>query len=545
MFLYFNSNGQLLERLEHGPQARAGTTNFEIFAYFEGVDIETTYTAATITLEKPDLLHTSYPALLMERKTINFEPLSGENPTHFERNHIYKGYYFNFYSFTTNQTVEVLLDTIGNWGAVIKLYGANRNVSVQGQATFNVGQGTESEDGNSVELETILNTIYLNLAEKLDIDSAGYIKVIDSIPEAGTVLDENVYNINDILFNKADNSFYKLLSLTIVNGNPEKILSFNGLLLNNLDDVSISSPAANEILKFNGNTSKWENVKNRLSALEDIDFSTLSNGQVLKYNSTTQKWENADNTIVLPTDISCSTLFADNNIKIAASSSATRDYVSFKNNEIKMSSGHGSSTKLITIQTATGYAPLSVGTLNAATNIDYGKIGFYSEFTPNCQSEFGAYSFAFFKPGPAPTKKYCQYRYEKGFYTEKPLIASTIYDVNENALMVSGATYLTALSGLEVSQSVLLDFHNSNDNDNCSTAVGLVLRKGSTEFGSDYIVIGTNMQVYDANNQLVSINRIAINYTTGEVTVTGINIHDEHNISSATYNHQIDIYNMV
>ena len=128
MFLYFNSNGQLLERLEHGPQARAGTTNFEIFAYFEDLDIDTCFNAATLTLIKPDLEHTSYPPLIMEKKTIEFVNLDGEHSEKFENHQNYRGYYFNFYSYADNQTVDVLIDTIGTWIASIKLYSINRNI---------------------------------------------------------------------------------------------------------------------------------------------------------------------------------------------------------------------------------------------------------------------------------------------------------------------------------------------------------------------------------------------------------------------------------
>ena len=37
MWLYFNSNGQLLTILEHGSPARVGTTAFQIFAVFENI----------------------------------------------------------------------------------------------------------------------------------------------------------------------------------------------------------------------------------------------------------------------------------------------------------------------------------------------------------------------------------------------------------------------------------------------------------------------------------------------------------------------------
>ena len=97
MYLYFNKNGQLLERLEHGPQARAGSTNFEIFAYFEGLNVDTLYTDATLTLIKPDFDRSIEGNLYMPFvNDVKYEIADGENPTHFVNGKTYKGFYFSY-----------------------------------------------------------------------------------------------------------------------------------------------------------------------------------------------------------------------------------------------------------------------------------------------------------------------------------------------------------------------------------------------------------------------------------------------------------------
>lgn len=59
--------------------------------------------------------------------------------------------------------------------------------------------------------------------------------------------------------------------------------------LNDLSDVTISSPVNGQVLKYNGN---WFNSKLALTELSDINISTNpSNGQALIYDSSTNKWK--------------------------------------------------------------------------------------------------------------------------------------------------------------------------------------------------------------------------------------------------------------
>jgi hypothetical protein len=60
-------------------------------------------------------------------------------------------------------------------------------------------------------------------------------------------------------------------------------------------DVSIASPANNQVLTYNSGSSKWTNVTpvaGSLAGDSDVTISSPSNGQGLLYNSSASKWEN-------------------------------------------------------------------------------------------------------------------------------------------------------------------------------------------------------------------------------------------------------------
>jgi hypothetical protein len=67
--------------------------------------------------------------------------------------------------------------------------------------------------------------------------------------------------------------------------------------LNGLSDVTISSPGADQILKYDTLTNQWINAAPStpsiaLDGLSDVTTTTPSNGQALIYNGTTYQWEN-------------------------------------------------------------------------------------------------------------------------------------------------------------------------------------------------------------------------------------------------------------
>lgn len=67
--------------------------------------------------------------------------------------------------------------------------------------------------------------------------------------------------------------------------------------LEDLDDVTITTPSNNQVLTYDANSGDWINANAQggaaaLDDLTDVDITTPSNGQVLQYNSTSQEWEN-------------------------------------------------------------------------------------------------------------------------------------------------------------------------------------------------------------------------------------------------------------
>ena len=67
--------------------------------------------------------------------------------------------------------------------------------------------------------------------------------------------------------------------------------------ISDLNDVTISSPSADEVLKYDGTTNKWVNSEapagaSSMGDLTDVTLSTPAGGQSLKYDSTTSKWKN-------------------------------------------------------------------------------------------------------------------------------------------------------------------------------------------------------------------------------------------------------------
>lgn len=56
----------------------------------------------------------------------------------------------------------------------------------------------------------------------------------------------------------------------------------------------VPAPAAGDNTKFLGGDGTWKNVPEKLNALGDVTLTTPANGQVIRYNSTSHKWENVN-----------------------------------------------------------------------------------------------------------------------------------------------------------------------------------------------------------------------------------------------------------
>ena len=207
MWLYFNKKGQLVTSLEHGSPARVGTTDFSIFAVFEGIEDQTaleSIAGATIKLKRPDLTGSEYPTLLMQMAITKFELTPKEKKESvkpFIPNHTYYGFFFDFGAFNSNQQEEILLDTEGLWCAIITLIAENYNV--QGVATFNV-DGVGRPDPTHIAYDTVVNQLMKEIGER-----ALKSQVIIEIPN--TEADVSNYKEGQLFFCREDKKIYVLV----------------------------------------------------------------------------------------------------------------------------------------------------------------------------------------------------------------------------------------------------------------------------------------------------------------------------------------------
>ena len=215
MWLYFNNKGQLITALEHGSPARAGTTNFQIFAVFEGVNADNiSDISATIKLKKPDLTGSEYPILLMDNASADFS-LIGDEVQHpdsvapFQVGTKYYGFLFDFANFNTDQSTEILLDTPGLWEAIITLITGVGMYSVQGVATFDVG-GTGTETPTHITYEIIINQMISMLGDKVNFN-----QVILAVNNISEIVVEG-YEEGQMFYDKTTNIFYEIIGGELV-----------------------------------------------------------------------------------------------------------------------------------------------------------------------------------------------------------------------------------------------------------------------------------------------------------------------------------------
>lgn len=199
MWLYFDDTGALIKSLEHGPDARVGTTKFQIFAYFDGVDLDE-FNVATIKLVRDDIEDSSHPSLLMSYvhnvpfvlNKDNDETAANVSP--FVPGQRYNGYLFDFARFAGEQDVAVLLDTPGKWKAVITLFSGNK-ISVQGTAVFYV-QGPRLETDPYI---ASIDDVVSNIAQEWSRRSDQFI-FVDELE--GTLSEEDLQKISGNKINR-------------------------------------------------------------------------------------------------------------------------------------------------------------------------------------------------------------------------------------------------------------------------------------------------------------------------------------------------------
>ena len=217
MILYFNKNGQLLEQLEYGSAPRVGMTTFQIFAYFNGIDIEN-YGTALIRLKRPDLEGSEYPDMYMVSYNLNYDSQVESSNYFSSTNNPYSGFNFNFDAVTDEYGRIFLLDTPGMWEASITLIAINGGSNVTGLVRFNVGASVSSVDEEPTELDwsVIERNIGAVLATKVDKNDGFYLRFVADLATSannGTLLDR-VFKPDNYVFDGTTNKLYKILTTT-------------------------------------------------------------------------------------------------------------------------------------------------------------------------------------------------------------------------------------------------------------------------------------------------------------------------------------------
>ena len=190
MILYFNKDGQLLEKLAYNEGTpEAGTNEFSIFAYFEGLNEEyQNYQTAMFRLRRPDLQGSEYPDLFMTKEDLTFDS-SIEDSNYFKTNGgpnndgVYPGFLFDFRTILDGTEPVILLDMGGVWNASITLHGTDgeymtrRNVT--GLLKFTVLPSVVSDDDDEPDFN--LSALESNIRNLLTRDYVPYLGALKDV----------------------------------------------------------------------------------------------------------------------------------------------------------------------------------------------------------------------------------------------------------------------------------------------------------------------------------------------------------------------------
>jgi len=109
--------------------------------------------------------------------------------------------------------------------------------------------------------------------------------------------DANITNLNTAKLESENSGTTGQLLTKTSTGAQWETFSGGASTLNDLTDVTLSGPGADQVLKYDTLTNKWINgtapaPSIALDGLSDVTTTTPSNGQALIYNGSTFQWEN-------------------------------------------------------------------------------------------------------------------------------------------------------------------------------------------------------------------------------------------------------------
>lgn len=218
MWIWLDKTGRVKQYLTHGPSPVVGETDFQIFAYFDGLDTEY-FDSATIKFRKPDQQGSTYPVLFMRKVDMPYEYMSsdGSMSNFNETNSPYTGFLFDFSDFTEGDEIVRLLDTPGLWEATITVLGSPNKTNVSGLITFNVGSSaSDSEDQTILTLDQILENLVL--AQRiLKKNSTAYLKVASNFASDANngLLDASIFSVGSVVLDETTKNFYKIQTITV------------------------------------------------------------------------------------------------------------------------------------------------------------------------------------------------------------------------------------------------------------------------------------------------------------------------------------------
>lgn len=228
MWIWLDKYGRVKQYLTHGPSPVVGETDFQIFAYFDGLDTDY-FDSATIKFRKPDQQGSVYPVLFMRKVDMIYEHMDSDgNVSLFDESHgPYTGFLFDFADFTEGDEIVRLLDTPGLWEATITCLGAPNKTNVSGLITFNVGDSAfDSENQTELSIDQILENLVL--AQRiLKKNSTAYMKITENLTSDAALgnLPVGTFSIGSIVFDLAKKKFYRILTVTLNPNDDTKVFA--------------------------------------------------------------------------------------------------------------------------------------------------------------------------------------------------------------------------------------------------------------------------------------------------------------------------------
>ena len=235
MWIWLDKTGKVQQYLMHGNSPIVGETDFEIFAYFDGLDINF-FDEASIKFRKPDRQGSTYPILFMKKVDMIYKHMSmdGDSSKFNENDSPYTGFLFKFSDFAQDEEVVRLLDTPGLWEATITCLGGSNKTNVSGLITFSVGKSaSDSEDESELTLDQVLQNLILsqNALPKSNIE---YIRIIDNFVSKAQSggLDVNSFVVGASVLDKTTQRIYELETVTINPSDDTKVSATYKTIMN-------------------------------------------------------------------------------------------------------------------------------------------------------------------------------------------------------------------------------------------------------------------------------------------------------------------------